>query len=166
MSGLRYFNYRLLTCLHIEKEYEIEEQISVLIYLAWINFISFISRLRYLVSLLTCVHIEKEYERSYHKVIEEQLSVLIYLARINFVGLPRSGKSSTLRRLIGKMLNLMKANLEAEIPSTGVGERNQAFIRKISKCFGFISRSQWSSTDLAGETGVLNQFLHQLAKGE
>ena len=129
---------------------------------------SFISRLRYLVnySLLSCLQIEKEYERSYHKVIEKQLSVLIYLARINFVGLPRSGKSSTLRRLIGKMLNLMKANLEAEIPSTGVAERNQAFIRKISKCFGFISKSQWSSTDLAGETGVLNQFLHQLAKGE
>ena len=140
----------------------------MLIYLAWINFISYISRLRYLVtySLLSCFHIEKEYERSYHKVIEDQLSVLIYLARINFVGLPRSGKSSTLRRLIGKMLNLMKANLEAEIPSTGVAERNQAFIRKISKCFGFISKSQWSSTDLAGETGVLNQFFHQLAKSE
>ena len=91
--------------------------------------------------------------------------MLIYLARINFVGLPRSGKSSILRRLIGKMLNL-KANLKAEIPSTGVAERNQAFIRKISKCFGFISKSQWSSTDLAGETGVLNQFFHQLAKGE
>ena len=91
--------------------------------------------------------------------------MLIYLARLNFVGLPRSGKSSTLRRLLGKMLNLMKANLEAEIPSTGVAERNQAFIRKISKCFGFISKSQWSSTDLAGETGVLNQFFHQLAKG-
>ena len=128
----------------------------------------YISRLIYLVSysLLSCLHIEKEYERSYHKVIEEQLSVLIYLARINFVGLPRSGKSSTLQRLIGKMLNLMKANLLAEIPSTGVAERNQAFIRKISKCFGFISKSQWSSTDLAGETGVLNQFFHQLAKGE
>ena len=92
--------------------------------------------------------------------------MLIYLARINFVGLPRSGKSSTLRRLIGKMLNLMKANLETEIPSTGVAERNQVFIRKISKCFGFISKSQWSSADLAGETGVLNHFFHQLAKGE
>ena len=135
--------------------------------LSRIHFIYFISRLRYLVNyrLLSCLHIEKEHERSYHKVIEDQLSVLIYLARINFVGLPRSGKSSTLQRLIGKMLNLMKANLGAEIPSTGVAERNQAFIRKISKCFGFISKSQWASTDLAGETGVLNQFFHQLAKG-
>ena len=46
----------------------------MLIYLAQINFISYISRLRYLVSynLLSCLHIEKEYERSYHKVIEEQ----------------------------------------------------------------------------------------------
>ena len=95
--------------------------------------------------------------------------MLIYIARINFVGLPRSGKTSTLRRLIGEMLNLMKANLETEIPSTGVGERHQAFIRKIrkiSKCVGFISNSQWSTTDLAGETGVLNHLLHQLAKGE
>ena len=115
---------------------------------------------------MSCFLIDKGYERSCRKVVEDQLSVLIYIARINFVGLPRSGKSSTLRRLIGNFLNLMKANLEAEIPSTGVAERNQAFIRKISKCFGFISKSQWSSTDLAGETGVLNQFLHQLAKGE
>ena len=92
--------------------------------------------------------------------------MLIYIARINFVGLPRSGKTSTLRRLIGEMLNLMKANLETEIPSTGVAVRNQAFIRKISKCVGFISKSQWSSTDLVGEIGVLNHFLHQLAKGE
>ena len=92
--------------------------------------------------------------------------MLIYIARINFVGLPRSGKSSTLRRLIGEMLNLMKSNLETEIPSTGVAERHQAFIRKINKCVGFISNSQWSTTDLAGETGVLNHLLHQLAKGE
>ena len=92
--------------------------------------------------------------------------MLIYIARINFVGLPRSGKTSTLRRLLGEMLNLMKAKLETEIPSTGVAERNQGFIRKISKCFGFISKSQWSSTDLVGETGVLNHLLHQLAKGE
>ena len=44
----------------------------MLIYLARIHFISYISRLKYLVhyNLLTNLHIEKEYERSYHKVIE------------------------------------------------------------------------------------------------
>ena len=110
--------------------------------------------------------IDKAYERSCRKVIEEQLSVLIYIARINFVGLPRSGKSSILQRLIGKILNLMESNSDTELPSTGVAEISQAFIRRIKKCFGFITKSQWSSTDLAEETGVMNQFFHQLARGE
>ena len=92
--------------------------------------------------------------------------MLIYIARINFIGLPRSGKTSILQRLFGKILNLMEANSDTELPSTGVTERSQAFIRRINKCFGIISKSQWSSTDLVGETGVLNQFFHQLAKGE
>ena len=109
-----------------------------------------------------CFLIDKAYERSYLKVIEEQLSVLIYIVRINFVGSPRSGKSSILKRLIGKILNLMEANLNSELPSTGVAERSQAFV----KTTGFISKSQWFSTDLAGETGVLNHLFHDLTKGE
>ena len=82
----------------------------------------------------------------------------IHIARINFVGLPRSGKSVTLQRLIGKILNLMDANLRTELP-TGVAERNRVLIKRN---FGFISKNQWSNTDLVEETAVLIQ----LAKGE
>ena len=87
----------------------------------------------------------------------------IRIARINFVGLPRSGKSVTLQRLMGKMLNLMDANLRTELPSTGI-ERNQVFMRKINELF-HTSNYQWSNTDLVGETAVLIQILHQLDKG-
>ena len=104
-------------------------------------------------------HIDKEYERSCHKVIEEQLSV--HIARINFVGLQCSGKSVTLQRLVGKMLNLMDANLLTQLP-TGVVEDNKVFMMRIKKNFGFISKNQWSNTDLdlVGETAVLKGELN------
>ena len=46
----------------------------------------------------------------------------MHIARMNFVGLSRSGKTSTLRRLIGEILNITTAKLERENPSTGVVE--------------------------------------------
>ena len=109
---------------------------------------------------------EKENERAYKKAIEEQLSVLIHIVRLNFVGLPRSGKSTTMKRLISQILNIMKANLGKEQASSGVSERSQAFIKSTSKSIGFASPSKWSSTDLVGETGVLNQLIQGLVNGK
>ena len=90
--------------------------------------------------------------------------MLIHIARLNFVGLPRSGKSTTMKRLIGEILNIIAAEFGKEQASTGVAERNQAIIKSISKCIGFTSRSKWSSKDLLGESGVLNQIIQQIAK--
>ena len=84
---------------------------------------------------------------------------------MNFVGLPRSGKSSTLRRLIGEILNIITANMKVEQPSTGVAERKQLFIQSISKSFGFISLGEWSKKDLVGETGILNEVIYHYTKG-
>ena len=89
----------------------------------------------------------------------------MHIARMNFVGLPRSGKSSTLRRLIGEILNISTAKFERENPSTGVAERKQIFIRGINKRFGFISLGYWSTEDLIGETQVLNDLIYQCVKG-
>ena len=110
--------------------------------------------------------VEKENEKACRKVIEKQLSVLIHIARMNFVGLPRSGKSTTMKRLIGEILNIIQASLAKEQPSTGVAERNHAIIKCISNSIGFSSGSNWSSKDLVGETEVLNQLIQQVAKSK
>ena len=90
----------------------------------------------------------------------------IHIARLNFVGLPRSGKSTTMKRLIGEILSIIAAKFGKEQASTGVAERNQAFIKSISKCIGSTSRSKWSSEDLLGETEVLNQIIQEIAKSK
>ena len=84
---------------------------------------------------------------------------------MNFVGLPRSGKSSTLLRLIGEILNIIAANMKVDQPSTGVAERKQLFIQSISKSIEFISLGAWSRKDLVGETGILNEVIYQYTKG-
>ena len=106
-----------------------------------------------------------QYEKACYDAIEKQITVDMHIARMNFVGLPRSGKSSTLRRLIGEILNIITTKLEKENPSTGVAERKQTFIRSINKRFGFISLGYWSTQDLIGETRVLNDLIYQCVKG-
>ena len=59
--------------------------------------------------------------------------------------------------LIGEIVDWTK-----ELESTGVAERNQAFIRNVSKSFGFASNSKWSKSDLSGETAILNDFMQQV----
>ena len=134
--------------------------------------IDFVAELKYLSRnfFFVCVHwlfflTEKDCEKACRKVIEGQMSVDIYIARLNFLGLPRSGKSSTLKRLIGEIVDIVSAKWTKELESTGVAERNQAFIRNVSKCFGFASKSQWSKSDLSGETAILNDFMQQVVKG-
>ena len=84
---------------------------------------------------------------------------------MNFVGLPRSGKSSTLLRLIGEIFNITTANMTMEQPSTGVAERKQLFIQNISKSIEFISLEGWSRKDLVGETRILNEVIYHSTKG-
>ena len=109
--------------------------------------------------------LEQQYEKACYDAIKKQIAVDMHIARMNFVGLPRSGKSSTLRRLIGEILNIITAKLEKENPSTGVAERKQTFIRSINKRFGFVSLGYWSTEDLIGETRVLNDLIYQYVKG-
>ena len=108
---------------------------------------------------------DEECEKAYRKVIEGQISVDIYIARLNYLGLPRSGKTCTLKRLTGDIVNIESAKWTKELQSTGVAERNQAYIRKVSKHIGFASNSQWSKSDLSGETAIVNDFIQQAVKG-
>ena len=96
------------------------------------------------------------------KVVQDQTMVDIYMARLNFLGLPRSGKSTTMKRLMGEIVDMVSAGLTKELESTGVAERNQAFIcRGVSKHFTI----GWFKSDLSREIVVLKKIMEKAVKG-
>ena len=106
--------------------------------------------------------LDKESEEVVRKVVQDQTEVDIYIARLNFLGLPRSGKSTTMKRLIGEIVDIVTAGWTKELKSTGAAERNQAFVcRKVSKQFTF----GWSKCDLSKETAILKYLMEQAVKG-
>ncbi len=105
-------------------------------------------------------------EKACQVVIEKQISVDLCVGRMNFVGLPRSGKSSTLHRLLGEFINIKESNLKMEEPSTGVAQRKQLFIQSISKSFGFAQQGRWTKKDIVGETTILNEVIKQALEGK
>ncbi len=88
------------------------------------------------------------------------------MGRLNFLGLPRSGKSSTLCRLLGEFINFIEAKMDHELPSTGVADRKQLFIQKIKKSIGFVNKGQWNEKNLVGETTFLNGVIYQSINGK
>ena len=86
------------------------------------------------------------------------------------MGLPRSGKTSFRRRIMGEILNILMAIArgEKEQSSTGVAEAGgQVFIRnKTSLDIGTVSSKVWSVLeDLEEEAGMLGQVLYQAVHG-
>ena len=108
----------------------------------------------------------KRHKEAYKKAIKEKKTLRIRPVRFNYVGLPRSGKTSFRRRIMGEILNIMAAIArgEKEQPSTGVAEAGgQVFIRKkTTSDVGTISAKVWSVLeDLEEEAGMLSQVLYQ-----
>ena len=102
--------------------------------------------------------------------MKENIVLQIRPVRFNNVGIPRSGKTSFWRRMMGEILNILWAIArgEKEQPSTGVAEAaGQVFIRnKTSADVGAISAKVWSSiSDLGEEAGMLGQILYQSVQG-
>ena len=110
--------------------------------------------------------------------MKEMLTVFIRVVRLNFIGLPRSGKTSLLLRLMEVIENiqaekerLVSKNLQSdragkipkEQPSTGLAESCQVFIKKcVSHTIGTISSSRkWSvMKDLIKEKNLLIQLIY------
>ncbi len=109
---------------------------------------------------------EKEINNACEEAIKNQVCVDMFVGRLNFVGLPRSGKSSTLRRLLGEFINFLEANMDHELPSTGVADRKQLFVQSIKKSVGFVNQGQWSEKNLVGETTFLNGIIYQSINGK
>ncbi len=105
-------------------------------------------------------------KKAYQEAIEKQICVDLLVGRMNFVGLPRSGKSSTLHRLLGDFINIDQSNMKINEPSTGVAERKHLFIQSISKSFGFVQQGQWTKKDIVGETSIFNDFIQEAVEGK
>ena len=99
------------------------------------------------------------------------LTVFIRIVRLNFIGLPRSGKTSLLLRLLKVIKNIQAENdrkkKEGEVPedqpSTGLREsREQVFIKKcVSHKIGTISSKKWSVMEsLIKEGNMLVQLIY------
>ena len=90
------------------------------------------------------------------------MSVDILVARLNFFGLPRSGKSTTMKRLMGEFVNIKEAGLNTKQQSTGVAERNQTIMCKDVKkntTFG------WDICHLSKEIAIVKSIMQEVVKG-
>ena len=119
-----------------------------------INFVEFADDLK-----------KMEHINAYEKAIRENLVIDICMIRLNCIGLPRSGKTTFLLRMLGDLLNIEEAQHrgEKEQPSTGLAEeRGQVVIRDTSQEVGAISAESWFTLkDLGEEANMIIQWVHQ-----
>ena len=108
---------------------------------------------------------------AYEKALKGGLSLTLRYLKFLFFGPPRSGKSSTRRRLIKEIVNLSQLGVPSI--STGVAETNDVIIKKLASEPAVIAGSQWRSmkrtkegTQLdvygEGDLGYLAQLFFQL----
>ena len=112
----------------------------------------------------------KHYE-AYEEALQGGLTLTLRYLKFLFFGPPRSGKSSTRRRLIKEIVNL--SQLSGPSISTGVAETNDVIIKKLTSEPAAIAGSQWWSMKRSnegtqldmygeGELGYLAQLFYQL----
>ena len=98
------------------------------------------------------------------KVISEQSNVKLRVIKFNHAGIPRSGKTTFLRRFKGEIENIMKARKrgKGEQPSTRVAEDGgQVMVRSTSS--DGVKTTVWSVLKEKGdEANMLNQLFYQL----
>ena len=98
----------------------------------------------------------------YEKAIKGKVTVGIRAVRFNNIGLPRSGKTSFRRRLMGEIINILQ-NGKVE-SSTGIAESSIQIIRTVCLELGAIlSTKEWVTIkDFKEEICMLNQLIHQV----
>ena len=112
----------------------------------------------------------KHYE-AYEEALKGGLTLTLRYLKFLFFGPPRSGKSSTRRRLIKEIVNL--SQLSGPSISTGVAETNDVIIKKLTSEPAAIAGSQWWSMKRSkegtqldmygeGELGYLAQLFYRL----
>lgn len=81
-----------------------------------------------------------------------------------FIGAPRTGKTSTRKRLTGEIDNIKSVLNGKEEPSTGVVEGpRKVVIRKVTSSAALVTKCKWSATeDLTDEACMLNKFFFEV----
>ena len=102
----------------------------------------------------------------YEKAIEGKITVGIRAVRFNNIGLPRSGKTSFRRRLMGEIVNILRAmSWSGKVESsTGIAESSIQIIRTVCLELGAIlSTNEWVTIkNFKEEICMLNQLIHQV----
>ena len=102
----------------------------------------------------------------YEKAIKGKVTVGIRAVRFNNIGLPRSGKTSFRRRLMGEIINILRAMSQSGKveSSTGIAESSIQVIRTVCLELGAIlSTKEWVTIkDFKEEICMLNQLIHQV----
>ena len=106
------------------------------------------------------------HRKAYETAIKEKVTLKLRPVRVNYIGLPRSGKTSLLHRLMGKIENILAAMARGEFeqPSTGLAENGglQVIIRCMSLTFGVLQSGVWYSLKHLGEeASMLNQLIYE-----
>lgn len=103
-------------------------------------------------------------EEAFKKVIRKISTINLRAVKVNHIGLPRSGKTSFLLRLMGVILNLLESNERGmkEQSSTGVAEEGaQVIIRRLKSNLGTIQPKTWSMLKHMGEeASMLSQLFY------
>ena len=119
--------------------------------------------------------LNKKHYEAYKEALEGGLCLTLRYLKFLFFGPPRSGKTSTRRRLIKEIINLSQLG-EPSI-STGVAETNDVIIKKLTSEPAAIVGSQWWSMKRSkegtqldvygeGDLGYIAQlFYQQISRG-
>ena len=104
---------------------------------------------------------------SYEKAIREELAIELRIIQINYIGLPRSGKTSFLQRILGNILNILEEEKKGkkEQSSTGVLEEGgQVLVKATSSTMGVVTSDSWSTLkNLGEEANMVIQWIHTLS---
>ena len=113
----------------------------------------------------------RQHKKRYEMAIKGKITVGIRVVRFNNIGLPRSGKTSFRRRLMGEIKNILMAmsqNGGKVEPSTGIAESTIQVIRSMCLEMGAILSTKqhtrkWTVIkDFKEEIKMLNQLIHQI----
>ena len=101
----------------------------------------------------------KEHYEAYLKALQDGLNLTLSYMKFLFFGPPRSGKTTTRRRLLREFVNLSQLNKPTL--STGVAETNDVIIKKFTNEPAAIASSQWWSMKRNKERTQPDTYMHR-----
>ena len=135
------------------------------------NKLQLVHGLDFICCFLTGLKRQLNYEM-YEQALEKGINIALHFLKFLFIGPPRSGKSTTIKRLIGELVNLHQSS--GSLPSTGVAETHNVIIKKLTHHLVKIANSadsnEWVKFDASSNEQDKNneivRILYQLIHGQ